>query len=70
MTTRENPRNDIRGGLAIKERGRSSNCKNRVKRREMIRLANEIPREEENIDSYGKLDGLKIAWRACRLICR
>jgi len=44
------------------KRGRGSNCKKRAERREMIRLANEITREEENIDSCsGKSDGLKIA---------
>jgi|GEM_PF-3206427 len=40
-------RNDRRGGLAITERGRGSNCRNRAERREMIRFANEITREED-----------------------
>jgi len=35
--------------LAMTERGGGgSNCKNRSERREMIRFANEITREEEN----------------------
>jgi len=34
----------------MKERERGSNCINRSEDREMIRLANEITREEENID--------------------
>jgi len=38
-------------GLAMKERERGSNCKKRAKRREMISFANEITRQEENIDS-------------------
>ncbi len=36
--------------LAMTERERGSNCKNRAERREMIRFANEITRQEENID--------------------
>ncbi len=44
------PPNDRKEGFAMKERERGSNCKNRAKQREMIRFANEITREEENID--------------------
>ena len=41
------------------ERGRGSNCKHRAERKDMIRLANEITRQEENIDIRGKIGWFK-----------